>query len=73
MNVQKGEFEKISGVHASSCKPTKKVCDENERKKQRRKNDCCIKIFVVKGRTDFNELRVIDSSNNEGTNSLVSG
>ena len=30
MNAQK---EKTSGIHASSCKPMKKVCDENQRKK----------------------------------------
>ena len=34
VNAQK---EKSSGVHASSRKPTKKVCDENETKKQRNK------------------------------------
>ena len=34
VNAQK---EKTSGVHVSSRKPTKKVCDENERKKQTRK------------------------------------
>ena len=34
VNAQK---EKTSRVHSSSCKPTKKVCDENERNKQRRK------------------------------------
>ena len=31
VNAQK---EKTSGVHASSRKPTKKVCDENERNKE---------------------------------------
>ena len=34
VNAQK---EKSSGVHASSRKPTKKVCDENETKKQKKK------------------------------------
>ena len=34
VNAQK---EKTSGVHAGSHKPTKKVCDENERNKQTRK------------------------------------
>ena len=34
VNAQK---EKTYRVHASSRKPTKKVCDENERKKQRNK------------------------------------
>ena len=36
VNAQK---EKTSGVHTSSRKPTKKVCDENERKKQRKKQE----------------------------------
>ena len=48
VNVQKESLKKTSGVHASSHKPTKKVCDKNERKK---KNNCQVKIFVVKGRT----------------------
>ena len=34
MNVQK-EFEKTSGVYQSTRKPTKKVCDE-ERKKRKK-------------------------------------
>ena len=34
VNAQK---EKSSGVHARSRKPTKKVCDENETKKQEKK------------------------------------
>ena len=34
VNAQK---EKTSGVYVSSRKPTKKVCDENERKKQEKK------------------------------------
>ena len=33
VNAQK---EKTSGAHVSSCKPTKKVCDENESRKKRR-------------------------------------
>ena len=35
------------GVHTSSRKPTKKVCDENERNK---KNDTHIKISLMEGR-----------------------
>ena len=46
VNVQKESLKKTSRVHTSSCKPTKKVCDENERK-----NDCRVKMFVVTGRT----------------------
>ena len=41
VNAQK---EKTSGVHASSRKPTKKVCDENERNKEE-KNDAHVKIY----------------------------
>ena len=44
-NAQK---EKTSGVHASSRKPTKKVCDENERNKEE-KNDACVKILLMEG------------------------
>ena len=47
VNVQNEYWKKTSGVHASFCKSTKKVCNENER----RKNDFHIKNFVVKGRT----------------------
>ena len=47
VNVQKESLKKTSGVHESSCKLTKKVCDENKE----RKNNCRVKIFVVTGRT----------------------
>ena len=33
VNVQKESLKNTSGIHANSRKPTKKVCDENERKK----------------------------------------
>ena len=47
----KREFEKTSGIHASSRKPTKKVCDENERKKvEEKKNDGRVKKIFVEGR-----------------------
>ena len=36
VNAQK---EKTSGVHVSSRKPTKKVCDENERNKETKKQE----------------------------------
>ena len=49
LNVQKESLKKTSGIHASSRKPTKKVCDENERKKK--KNDCRVKKIFVEGRT----------------------
>ena len=48
VNAQK---EKSSGVHASSCKPTKKACDENETKKQEEKNDARIKMLLMEGST----------------------
>ena len=35
--MYKKEFEKISGVHAKLSQAHEKVCDENERKKQRKK------------------------------------
>ena len=34
VNVQKESLKKTSGVHASSRKPTKKVCDEMKERKQ---------------------------------------
>ena len=45
VNAQK---EKTSGVHTSSRKLTKKVCNENERNKQTRKNDTHVKIISWK-------------------------
>ena len=71
---------KASGVNASSRKPTKKVCDENEsriRKKRR------VHKNVFDGRREFrrrlwkghvmdiNEPQVNDSGHNEGTMCLV--
>ena len=41
------QIEKTFGVHASSRKPTKKVCDENERNKE--KNDTHVKILLMEG------------------------
>ena len=49
VNVQKESLKKYSGVHASSRKPTKKVCNKNERNKQTRKNDECVKILLMEG------------------------
>ena len=51
VNVQKESLKKTSGIHASSRKPTKNVCDENERKKEssrRKKNDGRVKKFLWK-------------------------
>ena len=54
VNVQKESLKKTSGIHASSRKPTKKVCDENERKKveelEEKKNDGRVKKNFVEGR-----------------------
>ena len=51
VNVQKESLKKTSGIHASSRKPTKKVCDENERKKEvEEKNDGRVKKIFVEGR-----------------------
>ena len=49
VNAQKESLKNISGGHASSCKPMKKVCNKNERNKQTRKNDVCVKILLMEG------------------------
>ena len=36
VNAQKESLKNITGVHTSSCNPTKKVCYENERNKKKR-------------------------------------
>ena len=55
VNVQKESLKKTSAVHASSRNPTKKVCDENERKRKkesrRKKTTAASKNFC--GRKDF--------------------
>ena len=48
VNTQK---EKSSGVHASSRKPTKKVCDETETKKQEKKRHA--RKNVIDGRKHY--------------------
>ena len=48
VNAQK---EKTSGVHASSRKPTKKVCDENERNKEEKKRRA--RKNIIDGRSAF--------------------
>ena len=52
VNVQNESLKKTFGVHATSRKPMKEVCDENERKKQQQR-----KNFVVKGRTLYGCIR----------------
>ena len=50
VNVQKENLKKTSGVHAKLLQAHEKVCDENERKKQRKKRRAP-KIFFVVGRS----------------------
>ena len=69
---------KASGIQASSRKPMKKVCDENEsriRKKRReRKNIFEFIRRLWKGHVmDINEPQVNDSGHNEDTICLVNG
>ena len=51
VNVQKESLKKLPGFTQNSRKPTKKVCDENERNKQtnKEKNDGRLKYFFVVG------------------------
>ena len=79
VNVQKESLKKTSGVHAKLPQAHKKVCDENERNKE--KNDerlkyfCCRKEFIRRVRKtrvmDIKRLQVNDSSYIEGTICLV--
>ena len=67
-----------SGIHAGGHASPRKVCDENKRKKEK-ENDGRVKFFYWKvdfirlyqktDWSDFDELRVTDSTLNEGTNS----
>ena len=50
VNVQKESLKKTSGVHAKLPQAHEKVCDENERKKQRKKQRAP-KIFFDGGRS----------------------
>ena len=50
VNVQKESLIKTSGVHAKLRQAHEKVCDENERNKQtkkQRKNDGRLKYFLL--------------------------
>ena len=55
VNVQKESLKKTSGIHAKLPQAHEKVCDENERnkqtKKQRKKKRRAPKIFFVVGRS----------------------
>ena len=53
LNVQKESLKKASGIHASSRKPTKKVCDENERKKVELEEKTMAASKNFCGRKDF--------------------
>ena len=76
---------KSSGVHISSGKPTKKVCDENEsRIRIRKQNDAREKVlfygrkpFITPkqktGENDLHELLGNDCGYNEGTICVVNG
>ena len=79
------KLRKSSGVHASSRKPTKKVCDENETKKQRRSKKRCARKNVIDGRklfimpkqktgeNDVHELLGNNYGYNEGTICVLNG
>ena len=53
VNVQKESLKKTSGVHAKLPQAHEKVCDENERKKQRNKEKKrrAPKILLMTGRS----------------------
>ena len=38
-----------SGIHAGGHTSPRKVCDENKRKKERKKNDSRVNIFLLEG------------------------
>ena len=76
MNVHKESFKKLPGFTQAPAS----LSNENERKKKKRlprQKFCGRKVFIrlyqKTGSIDFNQLWDIDSSNNEGTNSLVNG
>ena len=80
VNVQKESLKKASGVHAKLPQAHEKVCDENERNKEKKRR--APKIFFD-GRKEFircvrktrimdtKRLQVNDSSYIEGTICLV--
>ena len=85
MNAQKESLKNISGVHASSRKPTKKCAMKmKQRNKERKKKQRACKN-VIDGRkhfigrlrktdeNDLDKLRVNNSGHNEGTICLVNG
>ena len=82
VNVQKESLKKLPGFTQNSRKPTKKCAMKmKESNKQRKKNDGCLKYFlmeegVYKARAetramDIKQLQINDSSYIEGTICLV--
>ena len=49
VNVQKESLKKTSGIHTKLPQAHEKVCDENERNKE--KNDGRLKYFLMEGRS----------------------
>ena len=71
MNAQK---RKTSGVHVSSRKPTKKVCDENERNKNVIHGRKPVIMPIRRtGENDLDEPQGNDYGYNEGTICFVRG
>ena len=60
VNVQKKSLKKSSGVHAKLPQAHEKVCDENERNKQRKKRRAP-KIFLMEGIEGVYKARVENS------------
>ena len=65
-----------SGIHAGGHASPRKVCDENKRKNDSRVNifywkEDFIRLYQKTGWSDFDKLRVTDSTLNKGTNSLI--
>ena len=75
------KLRKASGVHISSCKPTKKVCDEMKqtRKKRRARKNLIHgrKPFIMPkqktGENDLHELLGNDCGYSEGTIYVLNG
>ena len=72
---------KTSGVHASSHKPMKKVCNENETNKNKQRARKSViderKLFIghiqKTDKNNLDKLGVNNSGHNEGTICLVNG
>ena len=71
-------IEILKILFRGSCKPMRKVCDENERKKKRQSckyflwwKEDFIRLHWKSGGMDFDELQDTVSTLNKGINSLV--